>query len=87
MNKWSRRVESWSRKEIDIAINDDKWQAFRRSLKGLPTRDKLESLSDYLNVELDQGMSIDVDKQIRVDNYINALKRGGQLDINCNVVR
>lgn len=55
------------------AIKDAKWQAFRKSLKGLPTAEKLRKLKQW------QRQNPGKKSAIQVTNYINALKRGGQL--------
>lgn len=56
------------------AVKDPDWQQFRASLKGLDTRDKLIHLYAYwlLSDKSDEA-------KLRVDNYIKALCRGGQL--------
>lgn len=78
MHVWNRSVTFTGREEIQRAIKDDAWQSFRLSLKGLSTEDKLYRLDNYLvSRELNGGVSRD--EQVRVDNYINALLRGGQL--------
>ena len=59
--------------EILRAVKDPDWQRFRVSLKGKTTEQKLRELERWL--ELHPGR----DAEIRVTNYINALKRGGQL--------
>lgn len=78
MRYWRRTVMSLTRDEIMQAVNDPKWQEFRLSLKGLPTYRKLIMLDEYLKTHTAR-----VDK-VRVDNYINALLRGGQLKRICN---
>lgn len=77
MNNWTHRVDVHSRERIQQAVNDRDWQNFRLSLKGLPTTEKLARLENYL---YDGGKS--PIKKVRVDNYINALLRGGQLKQN-----
>lgn len=73
-----------------FVIGDVKWQGFRESLKGVSTEKKLDLLEAWLKRHKDtvgdsyEGGSM---AQTQVDNYINALKRGGQLDRNGNVVR
>jgi len=59
------------RADIQIAIKDQEWQSFRISLKGKSTKDKLKDLADYLN----KGRTHN--KEIQVQNYINALRRAG----------
>jgi len=55
-------------------IKDPKWQSFRKSLKGTDTDTKLLQLRKWLQQNKDSKES-----QIQVTNYVNALKRGGQL--------
>jgi hypothetical protein len=60
-------------KEIQDAVKDPQWQAFRKTLKGLSTSVKLRRLRQY--AKENQGRRA----QVQVQNYINALKRGGQI--------
>lgn len=69
-----------------VAVNDDEWQAFRISMKGKQTWVKLQMLEDYLDrhyAALGQQLQPCADGEchyeLRVDNYIKALCRGGQL--------
>lgn len=59
------------------AIANKDWQKFRLSLKGLTTQRKLDKLRRYWA----QGVQSEERELriIRIQNYINALKRGGQL--------
>jgi hypothetical protein len=83
MNKWCHEVRSWSQQDIQEAVKDKKWQKFRLSLKGCATSVKLERLEGYLlTTKADRWQF-----KCRVDNYINALKRGGQLTVNGEVQR
>lgn len=82
MRKWNHTVGSLTRVAIQWAINHDEWQKFRLSLKGISTEDKLKRLDDWL-VNNRGGEKTTV----QVDNYINALKRGGQLNGRLEVVR
>lgn len=75
------------------AVKDERWQEFRRSLKGLPTSDKLEKLRDYwterhtiANVGTALTFWDECDSCVQVDNYIKALCRGGQLYPRQNLV-
>jgi hypothetical protein len=66
------------------AVKDEKWQTFRKSLKGLPTQDKLDRLRDYWEDNHDHpaarySLDLDCNLCLQVDNYIKALCRGGQL--------
>lgn len=76
---------------IQEAVNNNDWQKFRVSLKGMPTTDKLAELEDYYdmtkhshNVE-NTAIDSDCDVCIRIDNYIKALCRGGQLVPGCDL--
>lgn len=82
MNKWPHDVESWGMHEILEAVDNAEWQRFRMSLKKQPTTEKLVRLDRLL--KLSAG---DRKDKCRIDNYINALKRGGQLNMNLEVVR
>jgi hypothetical protein len=82
MNRWPHKVGSHNVHAILRATKDEAWQRFRLSIKGVPTFVKLERLEAYM-----KAFKEDPDTQIRVDNYINALRRGGQLDLDNNVQR
>lgn len=72
-------------RRIAEAVDNEEWQQFRLSLKGLSTEDKLSRLDRYWNSECASYVTFDVHDIgdcsicIRVDNYIKALCRGGQL--------
>ena len=66
-----------TKNEIRNAVHDTKWQAFRKSLKGLPTDTKLDKLYAYLYQH-----QTSYNAHIQVQNYINALKRGGILKLS-----
>jgi hypothetical protein len=67
--------------DIHEAVNDPEWQQFRLSLKGLSTKDKLNKLGEYLDDVGSVGEDFESAKPyIRVQNYINALSRGGQIE-------
>lgn len=79
MHCWYREVSSMTQAEISQAVNDAAWQRFRKSLKGLSTSQKLEHLEMYCQRREKDGNRLSRMDQVRVDNYINALLRGGQL--------
>lgn len=79
MKFWHRTVTSLTQDEIRQAVNDDAWQHFRLSLKGISTEDKLIALDTYLRMRERRVSGVTREEQVRVDNYINALLRGGQL--------
>lgn len=72
-----------TKERIHKAVSNQEWQIFRISLKGKTTERKLQLLKEYFEEKvsgdcLDGTDSYD-DVCIRVDNYIKALCRGGQL--------
>ena len=79
MTRWEEEIGTLEVSEIKPAISDPEWQRFRLSLKGLSTETKLERLA--------QWPIRDRQDQVRVWNYLNALKRGGQLDLDGRVRR
>ena len=79
MKKWYREVGSLLRTEIQEAVNNDKWQEFRLSLKGLSTEQKLDRLENYCQQREQNGRGLARVEVVRVTNYITALLRGGQL--------
>lgn len=77
-------------KRIAEAVDNEEWQKVRHSMKGTSTVKKLETLKDYWWFTHDTQIRgswvsgsiaehADCDICIRVDNYIKALCRGGQL--------
>jgi hypothetical protein len=62
--------------EIAEAVNDEEWQKFRLSLKGTSTETKLRKLREYLDANTAER---DENVILRVDNYLKALARGGQI--------
>lgn len=84
--QWPYQVGSYSPDEVQaFCVRNHKWQEFRTSLKGLPTTSKLIMLQRWFlhpPAEIPRRAV-----NVQVDNYINALKRGGQLDMNLHVQR
>jgi hypothetical protein len=61
--------------KIQSAIQHEDWQKFRKSLKGKPTREKLNGLDYWLR---DFTLSSRYEeRRIQIQNYLNALARGG----------
>lgn len=90
MKKWPYVVETYSPHEVHTyAVLNQEWQVFRLSLKGLSTEEKLDKLNSFLNekyvYQAGAGRVIDRNWKVPIDNYINALKRGGFLDLNGEV--
>jgi hypothetical protein len=83
--KWPFGYKQFSNEDVRFAVYeaDDflEWQKFRVMLKGVTTREKLYALGWYLSMN-DSDVAI-----IRVNNYIGALKRGGLLNDDLEVVR
>lgn len=80
MVHWPYHLEYWSREQIQRATKDMDWQHLRLEMKGMPTREKLQACADFL-----RRRGNDATARCCIDNYINALKRGGQLDMDLYV--
>lgn len=80
MTTWPYQIIPLTQAEILECVKDDDWQAFRLSLKGISTKDKLMKLHRYITKHRTY------EDQVRVSNYINALLRGGQLVRRGNLV-
>ena len=64
--------------QIWDAVDNDHWQEVRRSMKDMPTAEKLLTCQWYYDkFHKEQSDKREVD--IRIDNYLKALCRGGQL--------
>lgn len=99
ITEWVREVDSWSQVNVQQAVYNREgyveWQIFRASLKDLSTREKLYFLDDYLQCMYDQydesdGGDREHDvwyEKCRVDNYIGALVRGGQLNSQYLIIK
>lgn len=74
---------------IDKKFTAEEWQKFRVSLKGQSTWMKLARLKERYerNVLVNTQPTIRNIERIRICNYISALRRGGYLDSNYEVVR
>ena len=69
-----RGTTDYSRRVAD-AVDNEQWQRFRISLKGLTTEEKIKRLEDYMEGNFDkEELRL---RLIRVDNYLKALARGG----------
>ena len=71
-------------RRVAAAVNDEDWQRFRKTLKGKPTEAKLDELCEYWYHSEHSTVTVTCaqkycDVCIRIDNYIKALARGGQL--------
>jgi hypothetical protein len=88
---WQRVVYTYPQERIRFAVYEapgfESWQRFRVSLKGQSTGMKLLRLMHYANAALHNLQAQKDIERIRVDNYIGALKRGGQLDDKYRIVK
>lgn len=85
-----RFTEEYSMQTIRYAVYEapgaEEWQKFRVSLKGLTTREKLYCLNWYYDMHVSVGPGAHLTLEdwsrhiLRINNYLGALKRGGQLD-------
>ncbi|MCA9398087.1 hypothetical protein KC573_04610 [candidate division WWE3 bacterium] len=83
-DRWYIPVSSWTQDAVQdyvYRVSDvEKWQRFRVCLKGLSTHEKLVFLLAYFNVfAFDYTENVYKKEKCRIDNYIGALVRGGQL--------
>lgn len=88
IKRWGLPVQSWSPDQVRKAVYEEPgyedWQRFRVSLKGQSTQVKLYRLTQRYAELPDPHPWYE---QCRIDNYIGALKRGGQLDMELNIRR
>ncbi len=93
--KWPYETASWRNdfiRECVYMVEDAaRWQLFRVSMKGLSTEQKLYMLKQYYrkarhDFMLDDRSQWDIEA-CRVDNYLGALVRGGQLNKDLEYVR
>lgn len=93
VTKWPHPILPYTSSEVQtFCIEDVEWQKFRRVLKGVPTFKKLEMLDMRRNTKIQDDTNAAIRNlgrryQVQVDNYINALKRGGQLNMKLEVVK
>lgn len=91
VHSWPYSVGYWDKAQIKDAVYDsetaEEWQYFRVTQKGLSTQVKLYRLE--LRLIKHWGLE-DRERQrerCRIDNYIGALVRGGQLDQQLKIQR
>lgn len=71
-----------TRDEIAFCIKDPDWQKVRRAMKGQTTEQKLEMLQDWYRYNGATRCT-----RVQIVNYLNALKRGGQINMNWEIAR
>lgn len=90
---WSHRTSSWVQDFVQYctyrASDHLDWQRFRVSMKGMTTPEKIQMLQTYLllHVKDNPNETLQAIQQCRIDNYIGALRRGGQLNDRYEVVK
>ncbi len=81
---------TYSQEKIQWAVYQaegfEDWQKFRVSLKGLETREKLLCLGNYYVTHMKNNAQEELTK-IRINNYLGALIRGGQLNDKLEIQR
>lgn len=92
-----RFTEEYSTSTIRYAVYEapgaEEWQKFRVSLKGLTTREKLYALGWYYDMHVSVGSGAHMTREdwsrhiLRINNYLGALKRGGQVNSQLQVVK
>ena len=91
MIRWPHLVKSYSQAEVLEYTGDSYWQTIRIGMKGMPTGMKLDTLDAYRYNRLGFGTIPDDELprcvEVQTDNYINALKRGGFLNEQLQVVK
>lgn len=80
MKQWSHYPLNYSKDEVKDYCKEAEWQRIRLSLKGLSTELKLDRLSAYAMKHHTDLNRVPRKIRVQIDNYINALKRGGLLD-------
>ena len=68
----------------EYCVRNPEWQRFRESLKGEVTGVKLDRLAGWYDLRIDRYPRATT---VQVDNYINALRRGGFLDQEGRVLK
>lgn len=86
--RWPLSVTQWPQSQVQYCVYDAadaaKWQLFRVSMKNTTTVEKLKMLLAYFVDECFPYAQTDKVRwereKVRIDNYIGALVRGGQLN-------
>lgn len=92
VTRWQHVVHKHSPDDVRHAVynsrTSDNWQKFRVSLKGQSTKLKLYRMGHRFARMLQNDDAHEQSlERVRIDNYIGALRRGGQLDKEGNIVR
>lgn len=85
LQQWPHLLITYTLWEVQTyCVDSADWQRFRMAMKGIPTPRKLSMLEGWL---LADGEAPSREVEVQVSNYINALKRGGQLDMKLRVLQ
>ena len=87
MDHWPHPIKTYTMAEVQEHVYTTGWQLHRENMKGRPTTTKLDMLSAWRELELKGLGYLRRRCEVQIDNYLNALKRGGLLDANYHVVR
>lgn len=84
MDIWGNKITTVNRYDVIVhCVNNFTWQKYRlHVLKGKDTKEKLDLLQAWLTENKNSHAA-----QCQVDNYLGALKRGGQIDASGKVVK
>jgi hypothetical protein len=88
MKRWPFALVSYTPAEVqEFCVQDEIWQECRRDMKGLSTEDKLNVLDAYrFNRDLIHN-GLQRRHEVQISNYLNALKRGGLLNMQLEVIK
>jgi hypothetical protein len=89
MDQWPGIVEPYKAVEVQaFCVQNKEWQLWREAMKGKPTSVKLDLLYHwYVTHLIGTERRIPRVAKVQIDNYINALKRGGLLTPDLKVKR
>ena len=77
---WKISIYNWNsltyghytRREIQSAVKDERWQLYRKMMKGAPLGVKFIMLCEWIDSKNGSNTA-----KIQVTNYVNALRRAG----------
>lgn len=100
LDRWPYKVSSWPQEFVQACVyqvsTTEEWQRFRVAMKGLSTFEKLGMLDNRYKERVKPLESDNPDgptwveykiEKCRIDNYIGALVRGGQLNSDLEIVK
>lgn len=85
-DKWEHEVKPTTVGEITThAVGNKTWQSYRLAMKGKSTSEKLAMLRTWRSRHMVNG-KLPRATEVQIDNYINALKRGGELSESGRII-